>query len=178
MCVTVGLIVLFTSPDEISGDDGSPATATSVIKLVLGLVLLAAAYRTWQKRPNEGETPKTPGWMASLDQATPLVTLGLGAVLASVYPKHLVFNFAAGISIAQADLSTSGAIALIGVYVLLASLSVVGPVIWCLAVQESAAKTLAKWKCWLTANNATVVAVVFLVFGVLLTGQGLGGLID
>jgi hypothetical protein len=178
MGVMVGLIVLLTSPDEISGDDGTPATTTSVIKLVLGLVLLAVAYRSWQKRPREGETPKTPGWMASLDQAMPLVMLGLGAGLASIYPKSLVFNFAAGISIAQADLATGGAIALIVVYVLLASLSVVVPVIWCLAGQESAAKTLAKWKIWLTANNATVVAVVSLVFGVMLTGQGLGGLID
>jgi hypothetical protein len=178
MGVTVGLTVLVTSPDAISGEDGASATASSVIMLVLGLVLLALAYRTWTKRPKEGEPPKTPGWMVSLDQASPLLVLGVGAGLASVYPKSLVLNIAAGISIAQADLAAGGSIALVGVYILLASIGVVVPVIWYLAGQERAAKTLAEVKTWLTTNNATVVTVVFLVFGVMLTAQGLAGLID
>ena len=32
------------------------------------------------------------------------------------------------------------------------------------------------WKTWLSANNATVMIVLFLVFGVVLIGKGIGGL--
>jgi hypothetical protein len=42
---------------------------------------------------------------------------------------------------------------------------------------QSAEKMLNSWKAWLVANNATVMFILLLVLGMLLLGQGLGGLI-
>jgi threonine/homoserine/homoserine lactone efflux protein len=176
--VVAGLVLLLASPDDVSGEGDEPATWASLIQLVLGLGLLFLTYQNWQKRPKEGETPEMPTWMASIDKTPPLVALGLGAMLSGVNPKNLIFNVAAGTAIAQADLSTGEALVPFVVYVVVASVSVAVPVIWYLAAQQSAAKTLEEWKTWLTANNAVVMAVLLLVLGVKLSGQGLGGLID
>ena len=41
---------------------------------------------------------------------------------------------------------------------------------------EKAARVLDGWKTWLQANNSTVMIVLFVVFGVVLLGKGIGGL--
>src|SRR5688572_9216615 len=53
--VVVGLAVLLTSPDSISGEDGDPATVSYVIEFVIGLVLLFLALTKWKKRPTDDE---------------------------------------------------------------------------------------------------------------------------
>jgi Sap, sulfolipid-1-addressing protein len=63
------------------------------------------------------------------------------------------------------------------VFVILASLTVAVPVLYYLFAGQSSEKTLNSWKSWLVVNNATVMIILFLVLGVLLLGQGLGGLI-
>jgi hypothetical protein len=65
----------------------------------------------------------------------------------------------------------------LAVFVVIASLSVAVPVLYYLFAGQSADETLNSWKTWLVANNATVMFLLFLVFGALLLGQGLGGLI-
>jgi hypothetical protein len=41
---------------------------------------------------------------------------------------------------------------------------------------DKAARVLEGWKAWLAANNATVMIVLFVVFGVTLIGKGISGL--
>jgi hypothetical protein len=176
--VVVGLAVLVTSPDDISGEDGDPASTSYAIEVVVGLVLLFLAYRKWTKRPTDDETPSMPKWMGAIENATPISALGAGAMFSSVYPKSLLFNIAAGTMIAQADLSVGEAIFPVAVYVVVASLGVGAPVIWRMVSPRRAATTLDVWKTWLTANNVVITAVLLLVFGVTFFGKGLGGLID
>ena len=42
--------------------------------------------------------------------------------------------------------------------------------------EEKAARVLDGWKTWLQANNSAVMIVLFVVFGVVLLGKGIGGL--
>jgi hypothetical protein len=62
------------------------------------------------------------------------------------------------------------------VFVLVASVSIVVPVGYYLFGGASAERTLDGWKQWLSRNNATVMAVLFLVLGMNIFGQGLSGL--
>ena len=43
---------------------------------------------------------------------------------------------------------------------------------------DKAERMLEGWKAWLGENDAAVMAVLFVVFGVVLFSQGLGGLTD
>lgn len=69
------------------------------------------------------------------------------------------------------------AAAMIVLFVILASLSIAVPVVYILVGGESARRTLDGWRAWLTAHNAAVMAVLFVVIGAKLLGEGLDGLL-
>ena len=60
--------------------------------------------------------------------------------------------------------------------VVVGSLGLIAPVGVYFAMGDKATKALDGWKAWLAANNATVMIVLFVVFGVTLVGKGIGGL--
>ena len=173
----VGSIVLVLANLGKVSTGGTPSTLAYVIKLLLGLLFLLVAIRQWRVRPKEGEEPQMPKWMATIDEFTAGRAFGLSALLAGVNPENLALTLAAALSIAQAGLSGAEPWIALAVFVILASLTVGVPVLYYLFAGQSAEKTLTSWKVWMVANNATVSFIVLLVFGVLLIGQGLGGLI-
>jgi len=175
LAVVGGVVLMMTNAGKISAG-GTPTTLSYVIKLVIGLLFLFLAYRNWEKRPAPGEAAQLPAWMASLDSFTSGKSFGTAALMAGVNPKNLGLTLAAALTISQAGLSgTQSWIALL-VFVILGSITVAAPVLYYLIAGASAEKTLNGWKAWLTANNATVMFVLFLVLGVKLIGDGLGGL--
>jgi hypothetical protein len=60
------------------------------------------------------------------------------------------------------------------VYVVIAVLGVAAPLVVTVALGDKAHGILEAWKAWLGQNNATVLAVLFLVFAVVLIGKGIG----
>ncbi|MGO8950485.1 MAG: GAP family protein [Ktedonobacterales bacterium] len=152
------------------------STVGASVQFVLGLLLLFLAYRQWRGRPKPGEEAKMPTWLGKLDTITPLAGFGLGAALAALNPKNLPLTIGAALAIASAGLSPANSIIVLVVYVVLASITVGGPVLYFLVARSRATPTLSAWKAWLSANNATVMGLLFLVFGAVLLGKGIGGL--
>ena len=175
IAIVGGIVVAVVDPLAFDPDSG-PSVGAAVVKLVLGILLLWLALRQWRRRPGPGEEPKMPKWMASIDSFTPLKTLGLGMLLSAVNPKNLPLTIAASLSIVQAELGSAGIAVSLTVFIIIASLSVAAPLAFYLLKGEGAAKALDGWKTWLTKNNDTVMAVLFLVFGVVLVGKGIGEL--
>ena len=62
------------------------------------------------------------------------------------------------------------------IYVVIAALGVAAPLVVMLSLGDKAQPILDSWKAWLGQNNATVMAVLFLVFAVVLIGKGIAGL--
>jgi threonine/homoserine/homoserine lactone efflux protein len=141
--------------------------------VVLGVVLILGAFRKWRSRPASGTEVELPKWMATIDTFTPVKALGLGAVFSGLNPKCLIFGAAAAATVAQANLSTSDTVITLAVFVVLSSLTIIIPMAYALIVGERAKTTLEGWKAWLSANNAVVMAALFLVFGVVLLSEGL-----
>jgi threonine/homoserine/homoserine lactone efflux protein len=117
-----------------------------------------------------------PKWMAAIDSVTPVKAAGLGVLLSGVNPKNLLLAVAAAATVAQANLSTSDSVVTLAVFVVLSSLTIAVPVVFYLLGGDRAKTTLDGWKVWLSANNATVMALLFLVFGVVVFAQGTGRL--
>jgi threonine/homoserine/homoserine lactone efflux protein len=117
-----------------------------------------------------------PKWLTSIDRFTPGRSLGIGAALSTINPKNLAMSLAAGLSIAQAGLSTGQEAGTILIYVALAGSTILGPLIVYLAMGRRATPILGGWRTWLADNNATVMSVLLLVFAVVLIGQGISGL--
>jgi hypothetical protein len=175
----VGLSVLATVVYALANGadastDSSASDSVSWLRVGLGVLLLALAVRNWRKQPAPGAEPELPKWMQGLDSMTPLRTLGLGVLLSGLNPKNLVLTIGAAAGLGQLDISTGDAVVSLVVFVVVGSLSIAGPVVYALAAGDRARHHLDDLKAWLTLHNSAVMAVLFLVFGVLLIAKGLG----
>ena len=157
---------------------GSEAASQSqaVIKLVLGLLLLVVAARQWRSRPKPGEEVSLPKWMQTLDTFTPVKSFGLAALLSGPNLKNLALNLAAMSIVATAGLSTANQVVALLVVVVIGSLTIIAPLVVYFAGGEKSTEILGGWKSWLSENNAATMAVLLLVLGVALVGQGISGL--
>jgi threonine/homoserine/homoserine lactone efflux protein len=143
------------------------------LKLLLGVLALLLAARQWRGRPAPGAEPEMPRWMASIDKLEPGGALGLGALLSAVNPKNAALTIAAAATIAGAGLPGGEQAVVLAVFVLIGSVGVLAPLVVYLFAGAGAARTLDSWKTWAATNNAAVLAVLFLVFGFKLVGDGI-----
>ncbi len=165
----VSIVVLAIGLDGAGGDGDS----TGVVKIGIGLLFLALAVKQWRSRPGEGEEPHMPGWMATVDEFTPARAFGLAVLLSAVNPKNLGLTLAAASSIGAVGLSSGDEAIVVAVYVVLASITLIVPVVGFLAARQRMTPVLDTMKVWLMANNATVMAVLFLVLGAKVLGDGI-----
>jgi threonine/homoserine/homoserine lactone efflux protein len=172
--VIVGLIIFaLVNAGRISVGEESTEAGISWLTLLLGVVLLFLAYRQWQSRPKAGQQAPTPKWMTTLDSIKPGAAAALGAALSGVNPKNLIFNVSAAAAIAAADLDTTSNIIVFIIYIILASISIIGPVVYMFAAGKSAEKVLNELKTWLIQNNSGIMSVLFLILGAKFVGEGL-----
>ncbi len=172
----LGSIVLALANAGRISTGGTPSTLAYIIKLLLGLLFLFLAYRNFQKRPQPGEEAQMPPWMATIESFSSGKSFGFAALLAGLNPKNLGLTLAAALTIAQAGVPGSQSWIALAVFVILASLTVAVPVLYFLVAGAAAEKVLTSMKVWLAANNVTVMIVLFLILGVKLIGDSLGGL--
>ena len=170
----LGTVVLVLSDAGDLHDQDGPSTAAGVVQLILGVLLLLASLRQWRSRPKHGEEPEMPKWLAGVDGLSPVKAAGLGVLLSAVNPKNLLLVIAAAVTIAQAGLGTGQQVVALVIFVLIGSVTVALAVVYSLLGGEGAAARLEEAKGWLVANNATVMFILLLVFGVVLIGKAIG----
>jgi hypothetical protein len=175
LTVASTVVYLLSQAGDVGTDSGSSDTV-SWGKIVLGVVLLGLARRNWAKRPKAGETPALPKWMATVETITPLKAFGLAVLLSVVNPKNLILAVGAAAGLGQLDLSTGDAVVSLVVFVVVASISVAFAVVYEFVGGAKARATLDDLKGWMTDNNNAVMAVLFVVFGVVLISKGIGRL--
>lgn len=159
-----------------SGSPSEPSALSSWVRLALGALLVVLSVRHWYGRPAPGAEPSLPGWMTAIDTFSAGKALGLGFLLAAINPKNFAAGVAAGVAIAQGALSGGGITVAVAVFTLVAAATVLVPVLAYAVAAAKVAGPLDRLKLWLEANNATVMAVLLLVIGVVLIGKGIGGL--
>jgi hypothetical protein len=116
-----------------------------------------------------------PKWLGAVDTFSPVKALAAGGVLAAVNPKNLLLAVAAATTIAQSGLAGADQAVAYAVFAVVATLGVATPVVIFFAMGDRAPALLASLKAWLAAHNAAIMAVLCLVIGVKLIGDGLGG---
>jgi threonine/homoserine/homoserine lactone efflux protein len=114
--------------------------------------------------------------MQGIEEFTPVKSGGVAVLLSALNPKNLLLIVGASVAIAQAGLSAGETTVAFAVFTLIASATVIIPVVAYLTLEERAERVLDSLKTWLSQNNATVMAVLLLVFGFVLLGKGIGGL--
>lgn len=171
----VAIIVLaLVNAGKISAGDSTTQTGVLWGQLLLGVALLFLAFRNWRKRPKAGEQPELPKWMATIDSIQPSRALILGVLLSGLNPKNLLLNISADTTISAAALTTTETAMVTIAFILISSITIIGPVLYVQIAGERAEKSLNELKVWLTQNNAAIMAVLLLIIGVKLIGNGLG----
>lgn len=178
LAIVVGGVVAFVNPDELNQSDGSPSTLNGLLHLALGILLLLLAVKQLKGRPQQGEEPAMPKWMAKMQDASPLFAFGMGAFLSGLNPKNLILGIAAAAAIVAGNLTSSQQIAAVLVFMVLASLTIGIPVLWYLAAGERAKAKLDTLRGWLVQYNWVIMCVLFLILGVKLIGDALPAFFD
>jgi threonine/homoserine/homoserine lactone efflux protein len=173
LATTVFTVIAATAGLE--GADG-PSTTASVVKIVLGLLLLPLAVKQWRGRPAPGQPAVLPKWMSAIDKVTFAKASGLGLALSAVNPKNLLMCVAAGATIGSGGLTGGQAVVAVAVFTVIGACTVGVPVVGYAVAKQSLRHPLDGLKSWLEVNNAAVMSVLLLVIGVVLVGKGIGGL--
>jgi threonine/homoserine/homoserine lactone efflux protein len=150
------------------------STWVAVLKLVLGVYLVVAAVRKFRGRPRAGEEGAMPKWMDGIAAFSPGKSLGAGLALGAGNPKNVVVGLAAAATIAAVSLSSGQQIGSVAIYVFVATLGVAAPILETIFLGDRSHEVLDGWKAWLGQNNASVMSVLFLIFGVVLIAQAIG----
>ena len=172
LAVSVVVVLLVGSASDPDSDD----PGVNWLKLGIGIVFLLMAAKQWTKRPRPGKEPEVPGWMATIDSATPPRAALLGMALSGANPKNLALTLTAAASIAEAGLDTTDTAIAVAVFTALGSITVAGSVLFYLLAGDRAARPLAAVKQFMADNNAVIMMVVLLLLGAKLLGDGLAGL--
>ena len=106
----------------------------------------------------------------------PARSLVVGLTVGAANPKNIAVGLASAVAIASAGLAAGQVVGVVAVYTVLASLGVATPVVAMVLLGDRADEVLRGWQAWLNRNNAAMMAVLYLVFGVILVGKGIGGI--
>jgi threonine/homoserine/homoserine lactone efflux protein len=172
----LGTIVLLLSSGASASSQGSPATWVGILKLVLGALLLLVALRQWRGRPQGDTAPELPKWMRAIDEFQAPKALGMGALLAAVNPKNGLMTIGACAAIAQTGIDAGEQAVALAVFIVIATVGVAAPVMLFFALGDRSAKLLGELKEWMASENATIMAILMLVIGVKLIGDGISAL--
>ena len=175
----IGIVVavtVFTLLSSILPEDDPDASRPirGVVQLVLGLLLFVLAFGQWRKRPKAGEEAALPKWMKAIDTIAFPAAFGLGFLLSALNPKNLIMAAGAGTDVGGAGLPTGSIILVIVVYTLIASSTVLIPVVGYLVAADRLRGPLDALRGWLAAENAVIMAVLLLVIGMSMIGKGIG----
>lgn len=175
----LGIIVaisVFTALSSVlpEKDPDASSPIAGWIKIALGALLLFMAIKQWRSRPATGEAAALPKWMSAIDTMTAGRGMILGFLLSAVNPKNLLMAAGAGVIVGDSELSGGEVVLAVGIFVLIAASTVAIPVIAYLLASSKMAAPLESLRVWLVQNNATVMAVLLLVIGVVMIGKGIG----
>jgi len=165
---------LFMSKLGGTGQEGGPFV--SWLRIIVGLLLLAAAARQFQTRPKDGENPAPPKWLGAFSGIEPARAFRLGATLAGTNPKNIGLAMAAMSYLTYATATATDLVVSIGIFVLLSSLSVFVIMLIHLLGGERGARRLTAAERYMLKNNKVIVMVIFLILGASVLGNGIAGL--
>jgi threonine/homoserine/homoserine lactone efflux protein len=155
---------------------GPPSKTASVIRMLVGVALIVLAARMFRNRPKPGEEPPPSALMRRVDGLTAPRAFVMGLVLSFLDPASLSLGFIAGLDLAESGAPSVASLAIAVGFVLIATVTVTVPMAIYLVGGAAAEARLGGIKTWLTANEKTVMMVLFLLVGVYMIGRGIRAL--
>ena len=167
------LTAIFVEVSSLLGGLNKAPPWASWLRIVLGIALVVFGVIRWLTRKRSAHSP---GWMTKITSATPGRAAVLAATLVVANPKVLFVCAAAGLAIGSAGLGTSGAWLSMVFFVLVAASSAAIPVLAYAVAGERLDSPLTRLKEWMERHNASLVAAILIIIGIVLLYKGIKGL--
>ena len=107
MLICIGAVLVL--PENLDFNRGAVlATAGAGLRMLIGLLFVAAALAVWIRRPKTGEAHPLPAWTNRIAGLSGLQALLLAIGLAVINPKNLALAFSTILSLAEAPAAPSG----------------------------------------------------------------------
>lgn len=166
--LTIGIIVFLIPGLETMQDE--PTILSGWIRIGIGAVLaVMAGYKGFKRSGEEAEPSKI---IRRIDSAPPSGIFGLGVILTALNPKAIALTFAGA---ANLDAYSAGWVqqtVAFGFFILVASLTVVSPIILQMWFPVRSATLLEYLTSWLNRYNNVLSAAVLALFSILLVANG------
>jgi len=170
-----GIMFGFVLGEAIHAEDQSGnKPIISTLLLVLGILLLVAAYKKWRGDDDPDEPP--PKWLTVLDGVTPLKALGIGFGFPVISVKLWVFTLSAIATIAAAGLGQSTSVIAYFLFILLSQSLLLLPILFCLLRPKRSKAYMNHLSDGLAAYNRPISVIVSLIFGLFFLYSGISGL--
>ena len=169
-------LILTNSAASSTEEGGGKSPIVLTLLLVLGVFLLITAYRVWRKEDDPDAPP--PKWLTMIDSLTPLKAFGIGFGMLLIGAKFWVFTLGAIGVIDQAQLGQPSSTVAYLLFVLLAELLLLLPILIRVIIPKQSITLLEQISAWLTHYNRPIMILVSLIFGLLFLYQGASGLLN
>src|SRR5215213_476327 len=142
-----------------------------VLGWLLGLVVVGAIVLVVVGPSGAGSSGQRTRWVSWV-----MIVLGVLLVVGGVRPRSLLLVVGGAAAIAQTGITGGQQAIAYAVFAVIATIGVAAPVVLYFAMGTRSAELLGRFKGWMRRHNAVILAVVLVVIGVTLIGDGIGGL--
>jgi hypothetical protein len=148
-----------------------PDPATAALLMVVGVALIVLGVVNL-RRDSQSEGTGLPGWLSRVDSFGGLVSFAV-AVLLNLRPKGLLLGIAAGLALHAASVKADQIIVLIVIYTVIASSTVVVPIVASFLAPRRVEPKLIAARGWMTHNGRLLTSLMMFMIGVVILGYGL-----
>ena len=159
--------------EQVDWSSSDSSRVAAVMRIALGVLLLVAAVKKLRKHAAAEGPPELGPRMQGISAMAPRRAARSGLTIGALNPKNIAMALASALAIGAAGLSGAQSVAVIVIYVVLASLGVATPLVVTLVLGDRSTSILEGWHHWLEQYNEVVMAVLYLVFAFVLIGNGI-----
>jgi len=170
-----GAIMLAIVDTARASEAGAPAAWVSWTKILLGALLLLVAAKELRSRARASEGSQ-PSWMGRVEIMGARMAFGLAFVLATMNPKNLLLIAGGAAVIAETGIARGQQAIAFLVFSLIASIGVLTPLLIYFTMGDRAPDILGQLRDWMSRNSAVIIAVMCLVIGLKIIGDGIAAL--
>ncbi len=145
-----------------------PSVSVPIVRLVVGVAALCLGIWTWVGRRKSRPAQAAPRWTRVVQGITPVKSAGVGFAL-SIGPKSILLLAGGGLVIANAPTGVIGGAAAAGIFLAVASATVIAPVVLYYALGDRGPTLLAGIQAWMSAHTAAIGGALLIVIGAFLT---------
>jgi hypothetical protein len=157
-----------------AGRPRHPPTALGVLEILLGAAMVVYGLVVL-RRPEPDEASQRPSRMSAIESLRAGPAFGLGLAL-NLRPKALLLVIAASLALRSQSLGLELTAVAIAIYTLLATSTVVGPILLTLFAPDRMEPRLRSTRGWMVANGHVLTAGLMLLVGVFVASIGITNL--